>query len=155
MASLSDYWKIIAFIIFVFLYQNGGQSHKWQRAWLGPILLSITLLLTHKINVLTIIGSLSYLIASNGFSYGVKFTEDKLGLKILFRGLCGASYGACAVLMSLGDGNLILGLLNAILSISASIAFGVFNPFPSSWGNKATRAEDICISSSYGSILFF
>lgn len=142
--------KFFAIVQFVLFYQGGGQGHKWMKKWLGPSLLAaLTLLvefLIHKLGILTAVGSLLYLAAANGFSYGDKYTHDKVGLKIMFRGLCGLSYGVCALLVSLGTGHWVLGTVQLLLATSASILFGVLNPFPASWGNWATRVEDICIA---------
>jgi hypothetical protein len=156
MVILSVFLKIAAFAQFVFFYQEGGQGHKWMRSWLGPSVLAGLLLLIqiidHRFSLLAALGALLYIAAANGFAYGEKFTHNKTSLKILFRGLCGASYGLCGLLIGIGGHQVFIGLLQLTQAIIGSIALGVFNPFPTSWGNKATRAEDTGISLGY--ILF-
>lgn len=143
----------LGWILFIYLYQEGGQGHLWTKKWAAPILASVlclvTLILNHHLNLISGIGALLFLAASNGFSYGKEWTDNKLWKKILFRGLCGASWGLCGFLIGLGTGHLWLGVLQLLLATGGSILFGVLNPFPSSLGNWATRSEDICISLCY------
>lgn len=141
--------KIIGFPLFIYLYQEGGQGHLWTKKWAGPtVLAGINLLSAKHFSWLILIGSIGYFAAANGFSYGVKFTNNETSLKILFRGLVGASYGLCGLLIGLGTGHWILGIINILLATAGSIFFGVFSPFPESWKDWKTRAEDICIAIS-------
>ncbi len=108
--------SIASVAIFVFFYQEGGQGHKWMKRWLAPSLFgALTILIAfidQTLSWLVFLGALLYLAASNGFSYGEDFTQGKTWKKILFRGLCGASYGVCGLLIGLGSGNASLGLLH-------------------------------------------
>jgi hypothetical protein len=89
-------------------------------------------------------------------SYGEKYTKNKVGLKVLFRGICGLLFGlATSVPIYLLHGNLQLIVLNCLLATASSIALGVINPFPSKWGNKATITEDILIALSYIAVLTY
>src|SRR3990167_5475899 len=145
--------KLLLVAQFIPLYVLGGQGHRWAKKWLAPALASVLcllmLILTHRLNWLSGIGSCCFLGASNGFSYGSDWTQDKVWKKILFRGLCGASWGLCGFLIGLGIGLGGLAVLQLLLATGGSIFFGVVNPFPSTWGNWATRAEDFCIALSY------
>lgn len=150
--------KLLLVVQFVFFYQEGGQGFSWMKKWLASSVLAglllLTLFLGHKLGWLSAAGSLLYIAAANGFAYGDKFTHGKTWLKFLFRGLCGASYGVCGLLIGIGTHHWALGLAQLILATAGSILLGVLNPFPNKWGNWATRAEDICISLCYVSLLF-
>lgn len=150
--------KIIALNAFVLLYAAGGQGHKWTKKWVGPsvfaALVILIAFLDKKLSIFTVIGSLSYLAAANGFAYGEKFTHNKTGLKILFRGLCGASYGLCGLIISINTGHFIVGLAQLFLATAGSIIFGVLNPF-SNLGDKGVVLEDLCIALfAVGLVLF-
>ena len=144
--------KFLLVVSFVYFYQEGGQGKKWIKSWIAPSVLAALIILIafldHRLKLFTFIGALCYLAAANGFAYGVKFTKGKTILKILFRGLCGLSYGICGAIVTHN-------FLPIILSTSGSILFGVLNPFPSKWGDWATRTEDICIALSYVAIIPF
>lgn len=143
----------LAMLIFVLCYQEGGQGPKWTRRFVGPIFLGLVVsaigLIAHNTNPLYYAGGWGFLVAANGFSYGGKYTHNKTGLKILFRGLCGLSYGLCSLMLGLSTGHVVYGVGQIGVSILASVIFGVFGPFPNAWGDWKTRTEDVCISSFY------
>src|SRR3990167_2311497 len=125
--------SLLLIVPFVICYFLGGQGPKFMRRWIGP----------------------SVLAAANGFSYGIKYTRDRTGLKILFRGLCGASYGLVGLIVGILAGHPWLGALQLLLATSGSILFGVLNPFKFIHDDKSTMLEDACIASSYVILLPF
>lgn len=150
--------KLLALLGFIYSYQEGGQGHKYMKKFVAPSLLAISVLtmayFAHHLNLWAALGSGLYFLASNGFAYGDKFTQGKTWKKVLFRGLCGASWGLCGLLIGIGYGKWLLGALNLLLSALGSVIFGVLNPFPSKWGDWATRSEDIFISFFYSLSVF-
>ena len=146
--------KAITFIGFVAAYIYGGQKWTSAKTWLAPLILSIGVFLTTDLNFWVILGGLSYLTITHIFSYGEKFTQNKISLKILSRCLCGASWGIGGLLIGIGTGHIVLGALQLVLAILSSALFGVLNPFPTKWGNLATMSEDACIATGYVVIVF-
>lgn len=150
---------ILSMLIFVLCYQEGGQGPKWTRRFVGPIFLALTIsaigVIARNVNPAYYLGAWGLLAAANCFSYGEKVTHNKTALKILFRGLCGGSYGLCFLLQGLSTGQQGLAFLQLFVAVCASIFFGVFGPFPSSWGDWKTRAEDSCIALFYICLLPF
>lgn len=149
---------ILASLIFIACYILGGQSFKWARKWVGSIVFGLSVILNlyliQKLSILGIIGGASYLLASNSFSYGVDFTQDKLSLKILFRGLCGAMYGLSGLLIAISVGMILGGIQQVLLAVGWSIYLGAFNPIGSRFGNKSTYITDGIIALSYILIVF-
>ena len=144
---------LFAIAVFIACYALGGQGQKYFRHWIGPASLGsfilLVTLLKDNLSPFVLLGSLLYLLAANGFAYGDKQTHDKTWLKVLFRGLCGLSYGLCGLLIGVGSGHWVLGVIQAILATAGSIFFGVVNPLGSRWGNWSTVVTDVCIAAGY------
>jgi|SRR3990167_11255758 len=145
--------SLLLIVPFVICYFLGGQGPKFMRRWIGPSVLAAVIVL-FQMNLVALL-ALLYLAAANGFSYGIKYTHDRAGLKILFRGLCGASYGLVGLIVGILAGHPWLGALQLLLATSGSILFGVLNPFKFIHDDKSTMLEDACIASSYVILLPF
>jgi len=141
--------RIALVVLFAALGAVGGQGFKWARRFVASISfgsgIALMAYFEGKLGVLTVIGCAWYCPSLLIFKYGVN--DGNIWAKIKLRGLYGLSLGLSAVLIGLDSGLLSIGLYQLALACGASVFFGVLNPFPSSWGNWATVAEDFCIYS--------
>ncbi len=153
--------KVALTASFCALYALGGQGIKQFRRFVLPAvyvaLCGLILWLEGVVQLAPYVSLLGMFLACNPpVSYGEKYTHDKTGLKILFRGLCGLFFGlttSATIYLLHGSLQLIVG--NCLLATVSSIALGVTNPFPSKWGNKATITEDILIALSYIAVITY
>ncbi len=146
-------WILILKLMFIVCYVVGGQKFKWLKSIFSPLVygggLILLWIIYSKFNWLSCVGAALYIVAANWLSYGDKNTHDILWRKILFRGLIGAGYGLCAFLIALGFKNIWYGVGEILFCVTGSIFFGVYNPFPQKWGNKAAMADDAMIALNY------
>ena len=151
--------RLFFVVVFIVLYAIGGQGYRWTKKWVGPSVFGISVIgisiLTKTFGWLLLAGSLLYLVASNSFSYGEKWTQGKFWKKILFRGLSGLMYGISGILIGISLGDAVLGIAQLAMAVSISIIFGVFNPFGSKFGNWSTVLEDICIAFGFVGLIPF
>lgn len=147
--------KLLLVVAFCALYALGGQGIKQFRRFVLPAvyvaLCGLILWLKGVVQITPYIALVLMFVACNPpVSYGEKFTKNKVGLKVLFRGICGLLFGlATSALIYLLSGNIKLIVANCLLATVSSITLGVTNPFPSKWGNWATITEDMFIALSY------
>lgn len=150
--------KLLLVVAFCALYALGGQGIKQFRRFVLPAvyvaLCGLVLWLKGVVQIAPYLALLLMFVACNPpVSYGEKYTKNKIGLKVLFRGICGAMFGLAQAALLFLTGHPLMAGVALVTSTVTSIALGVTNPFPSKWGNWATIAEDVCIALGYISLL--
>lgn len=150
--------KIVLIASFCALYALGGQGIKQFRRFVLPAvyvaLCGLIMWLKGVVQIAPYIALVLMFVACNPpVSYGEKYTKNKVGLKVLFRGICGALFGLAQGAVLLLTGHPLMAVVALIVATATSVTLGVLNPFPSKWGNWATITEDMFIALSYISLL--
>lgn len=150
--------KLLLVFCFCALYALGGQGHKQFRRFVLPsvyvALCGLILWLHGAVSIVPYLAlPLMFLACNPPVSYGEKYTHNKVGLKVLFRGICGSLFGLAQGAVLFLTGHPLMAVVALVVSTVTSISLGVTNPFPAKWGNWATITEDILISLSYVGIV--
>jgi len=149
---------VLGFVLVVFFcvtYCLGGQGYgKWIRRYLGPGVFGAGIILIsylhHNFGILSVLAGGWYIPSLVIFKYGVN--DGSVAKKIALRAVYGGSLGLCGLLAGIAGHHPWLGVFQLISAVSATVYFGVRNPFSKysqQIGNWATILEDgnIIISS--------
>lgn len=140
--------KIIWLAFFCLLYGSGGISGKWKRRFVGASWMMLGVFVYSKINFNWSYWYLLYLPLLIG-SLTLPYGADSFWVKVRKRFLYGLALGIAAAPLAILNTAWVLWGYHIFLCVSASIVFGVFNPF------KNARDEETNIARfSQGLILF-
>lgn len=142
MTEVNEQWliagKLLTIGICAWLYSRGGMSMKWLRRWVAPILAAgVAYWISRSLWSLVLLA----LIPTLSMGYGADSFKEKVHRRLLWgslNGLVGAVY------LYFATGSFIPAVFQVVLVTSASVTFGVWNPF-SKVRNSGARMEESAI----------